>query len=132
MLLDTKGNAMNIDTIMVVDDDEVFQMLAENTIEEFDSKVKIIRAYDGQEALDILDELETQPSIILLDVNMPKMNGFGFLEKYKARDNRATVVAMHTSSSDDKDRQRAEQYGFVKSYFSKPIEVSDLEMLRSL
>lgn len=123
---------MNIDTIMIVDDDEVAHMTTESVIEEFDPTINILQAYDGQEALEILDKLAVQPNIILLDINMPRMNGFEFLEEYKTREHKSGIIAIQTSSNNDKDKERAKRYDFVTKYLLKPINISDLEDLRKL
>jgi CheY-like chemotaxis protein len=123
---------MDINTIMVVDDDAVSQMVVEVTISKLDPSIEIIKAEDGLEALEILDTLQKKPDVILLDINMPRMNGFEFLEEYQTRKDHSCVVAIHTSSHNEKDYQRTMQYEFVKTYFTKPIEFSDLESLKNL
>lgn len=121
---------MDISSIMIIDDSESDQFLARIVIEEFDPTIIIHQAYDGQEGLEKLDEMEEQPAIILLDINMPRMNGFEFLEEYSKREERAVVIAMLTSSEQELDKEKAKKYGCVKTYFSKPLTVNDLATLR--
>ena len=71
---------MKLNTILVVDDDENDQFICEYTIRKFDPAIAILKAQDGTEALAIL-KTET-PDAIILDINMPIMNGFEFLEHY--------------------------------------------------
>jgi len=123
---------MNIDTIMVIDDDLASHMVTENVIHQYDSSIKILKADDGLEALEILDTLEQQPSLILLDINMPRMDGFEFLEEYALRENKSNIIAMYTSSSDERDKNKTAKYPFVKKYFLKPIQVNDLESLKNI
>ena len=125
------GNDMKITSILVVDDDENDQFICEYTIRKFDPSIRILKAFDGSEALDILRG-ET-PNAIILDINMPVMNGFEFLDRYAEEfEVHAPVVAMLTSSHLGKDRERAMRYSFVKSYFEKPLLADHLRIMTEL
>lgn len=122
---------MKIQSILTVDDDENDQFICEYTIRKFDPSIRVIKAFDGSEALDILRD-ET-PDAIILDINMPVMNGFEFLDRYAAEFSvHAPVVALLTSSRLGKDRERAMQYSFVKSYFEKPLQADHLRLMSEL
>ena len=122
---------MKIKSILVVDDDENDQFICEYTIRKYDSEIRVLKAFDGMEALDVL-QAET-PDAIILDINMPVMNGFEFLDRYAQEfDVHAPVVAMLTSSHLGKDRERAMQYSFVKSYFEKPLQADHLRVMAEL
>lgn len=122
---------MTIHSILVVDDDENDQFICEYTIRKFDPSIRVIKAFDGSEALDLLQS-ET-PNAIILDINMPVMNGFEFLDRYAEEfEEHAPVVAMLTSSHLGKDRERALQYSFVKSYFEKPLKADHLRVMAEL
>jgi CheY-like chemotaxis protein len=122
---------MKIQSILTVDDDENDQFICEYTIRKFDPSIRVIKAFDGSEALDILRD-ET-PDAIILDINMPVMNGFEFLDRYAEEfEVHAPVVAMLTSSHLGKDRERAMQYSFVKSYFEKPLQADHLRLMSEL
>ena len=122
---------MKITSILVVDDDENDQFICDYTIRKFDPSIRILKAFDGSEALDILRG-ET-PNAIILDINMPVMNGFEFLDRYAEEfEVHAPVVAMLTSSHLGKDRERAMQYSFVKSYFEKPLQADHLRVMAEL
>ncbi len=71
-------NLPNIKTILLVDDDMGFVQLVQRTIELIPQPYRIIRAYDGIQALEMVQE--TQPDLILLDIAMPEMNGFDVLD----------------------------------------------------
>ncbi len=122
---------MTIQSILVVDDDENDQFICEYTIRKYDPSIRIIKAFDGSEALDILHR--KTPDAIILDINMPVMNGFEFLDRYAEEfEVHAPVVAMLTSSHLGKDRERAMQYSFVKSYFEKPLQADHLRVMAEL
>lgn len=122
---------MKINSILVVDDDENDQFICEYTIRKFDQTIRILKAFDGSEALDLLHR-ET-PDAIILDINMPVMNGFEFLDRYAQEFSvHAPVVAMLTSSHLGKDRERAMGYSFVKSYFEKPLQADHLRLMAEL
>ncbi|PWW02161.1 response regulator receiver domain-containing protein [Hoeflea marina] len=122
---------MAIGKILIVDDDENDQFICEYTIRKFDPSIVIHKAYDGTEALALLRV--SMPNAIILDINMPVMNGFEFLDHYATEFiNHAPVVAMLTSSHLDKDRERALRYDFVKSYFEKPLTLDHLQVMKDL
>ena len=122
---------MKINSILVVDDDENDQFICEYTIRKFDPAIRVLKAFDGSEALDILHR-ET-PNAIILDINLPVMNGFEFLDRYAEEfEVHAPVVAMLTSSHLGTDRERALQYSFVRSYFEKPLQADHLRVMAEL
>ena len=125
------GTDMKITSILVVDDDENDQFICDYTIRKYDPSIRVLKAFDGTEALDLLHR-ET-PDAIILDINMPVMNGFEFLDRYAEEfEVHAPVVAMLTSSHLGKDRERAMQYSFVKSYFEKPLQADHLRVMAEL
>jgi CheY-like chemotaxis protein len=102
-------------------------------VEKTDLDVKCIEAFDGQEALDILQLESKHPDIIFLDINMPRMNGYEFLEaynnKYAATHNNTSVIIIVTSSLLKSDKEKCEQYNFVKGFVDKPL---DLELFKEI
>jgi len=113
--------------ILLVDDSEADQFLWRYILEQECDEWKIHTAYDGQEALEYLKKAESRPDIILVDVNMPGMNGFDFLEAYSQMTDDPAPVSMLTSFVDPRDQARIEQYGFVRGCFSKPLRVQDIK-----
>jgi len=71
----------SVKTILVVDDDMGFVQLVQRTIEMIQRPYRILRAYDGVQALDVI--AQTKPDLILLDIAMPEMNGFEMIDKLK-------------------------------------------------
>lgn len=70
--------------------------------------------------------------IVFLDINMPYLDGFAFLERYEqtcAQQNKGDLIVMLTTSMHSEDRQRAESNKLVRRYLRKPLTVQDLEDL---
>ena len=121
-----------IKTILIVDDSKADHVIVGFAIEYFDPTIQVLNAYDGQHALDILAEVATPPDLILLDINMPGMNGIEFLAEYAKYQTPSSVIAMLTSSDQYSDESTCMAYPFVKKYIIKPLDVSDLEEINTL
>ncbi|MFV0597406.1 response regulator [Shewanella sp.] len=97
-------------TILLVDDDDVDYMAVQRAMKQLRLLNPLVRARDGLEALSILTRSDTIKGsyLILLDLNMPRMNGFEFLEHIRSNPVlSSSVVFMLTTSSTDEDRMRA-------------------------
>jgi CheY-like chemotaxis protein len=100
-------------TILLVEDDDVAAEAVTRNLKKLSVDYPIVHANDGKEALDILlkqhpEKNIDKPFLVLLDLNMPRMNGFEFLNVVR-NDNhlKDTVIFVLTTSDDDKDRSRA-------------------------
>ncbi|MCI2229249.1 response regulator [Polaribacter sp. MSW13] len=112
---------MNSLSILLIDDDEIERMKFRKVCEKNQFNHLVIEANDGEKAISLLNNPENSFDLIILDLNMPKMNGFEFLKKLK-RDNEfqhIPVVIMSTSSSYS-DLKACYSIG-VAGYFSKPL-----------
>ncbi len=116
-------------TIMIIDDSEPDQFLSKIAIQKHDPSIEILQAYDGQEGLDILSDLDQQPDVIFLDINMPRMNGHEFLEQYSTWDVQGAVIVMLTSSDQDCDKERSLAYNCVKRYLTKPLDKDTVSLV---
>ena len=109
----------------MVDDDSEDNYFHQIVINEMNITERIEVALNGIEALNFLkDENQVRPDIIFLDINMPKMNGWEFLEAYKdlEDDQKARVlVVMLTTSINPMDRERAEKYRDIVGFNCKPL-----------
>lgn len=109
-------------TILMVDDNEADHFLTREMIKLEYPDVEILTAYDGEQALEMLRGQDIKPDLILLDINMPRMNGHEFLAEYSDNNTRELpIVIMLTSSSQERDRNMAMQYHCVKGYLTKPV-----------
>lgn len=123
--------------VLCVDDDAITLMLCKTTIRKAGFSEEIITAFNGQEALEYYEELAQKsqteyPQIIFLDLNMPVIGGWDFLdefmESYYEKFNSTKVVIL-SSSVDPRDKERANNYPIVIDFFSKPISK---EILRQI
>ncbi|SHJ07060.1 Response regulator receiver domain-containing protein [Arenibacter nanhaiticus] len=88
--------------------------------------------YNGLEALQYIKEEFTGATelLVLLDINMPVMNGWEFLDNLPAVRNKAnTFIAIVSSSFSEADRAKAQQYELVQEYFVKPLSIGKLSQL---
>jgi len=107
-------------TLLLVEDDDVDAMTIERSFKKLKIANTLIRAYDGLEALEILDnDSIPSPFIILLDLQMPRMNGLEFLEAIRNNPKHASsTVFVLTSSATDEDMVASYNYN-VAGYFLK-------------
>ena len=108
-------------TCLVVDDSKVIRKVARHILEALNFSVT--EAGDGREALDLCRQ--SQPDVILLDINMPGMNGFEVLAALKAHPRLAQIpVVMLTTSSHESDVTRAYTL-HASSYLVKSVNFRD-------
>lgn len=103
------------------DDREIFLC----AVHDFYPSVDCIIAENGEEAIEILISQKNLPQLIFLDLNMPKMNGFQFLEEIKAHENltQLTIVVVSTSS-DQRTISETKALG-AKGFVTKPNSMAD-------
>ncbi|MDV7186832.1 response regulator [Lutibacter sp. TH_r2] len=108
--------------ILLIEDDMIEIMKFNRTISSLQLNHKIIEAKNGEEALDILNEKNRIPDIILLDLNMPKMNGIEFLNILKKDDVLKYIpTIILTTSSNRKDMLECYKIG-IAGYIIKPLK----------
>lgn len=113
--------------ILLVDDDNIFNFLNTKLLRQSGIADEIHTAINGKEALDLLNNYYTGtfalPDVILLDLNMPVMDGFSFLEAFKKlslpKKEKVKIIIV-TSSENPKDRAKAKEMG-VALYLTKPL-----------
>lgn len=120
-------------SILIIEDSKSDQFLGEMMIKSVFPDIDICLATDGQEGLEILTNEAVQPDVILLDINMPRMNGHEFLKEFSEGNSREVpVVIMLTSSDQEQDKQQAMQYTCVRDYFLKPITKEKVAELQKI
>ncbi|HEY6159636.1 MAG TPA: response regulator [Bacteroidia bacterium] len=117
-----------VKNLFLVDDDEIYVFLTKRTIEETNlaDQVKIFR--NGKEAIDFLegaaDNIELLPEIIFLDITMPILDGWGFIEEYislKPRLGKKITLYIVSTSVSPADIQRAKEISVVSDFIIKPV-----------
>ena len=135
---------MDIETkpvhILLIDDDEINNFISIKLIKKALSNAEISSCLNGKVAIEELIEMqkispEKLPDFILLDINMPIMNGWEFLDEYKRLNVDSTgksKIFIISSSVFSNDISRAKSYPLVKNFISKPLSVEKIrEMLES-
>lgn len=113
--------------ILLVEDDELDVISVKRTLKKLETEYILYTAYNGKEALSMLNDPlnPIMPVVILLDLNMPKMNGIEFLKiiRKDAKFKDVKVFVM-TTSSEANDRSLAEEIG-ISGYIIKPLGYTD-------
>ena len=118
----------------VVDDDDVFVFLFKKILEESQQFSSINHFYNGEKALTVLIENYQKndiPDVIFLDINMPVMDGWQFLDQVeKLPFKQKLSIYIISSSIDYVEIERAKKYKTVKDFISKPISKDSLSFLK--
>jgi CheY-like chemotaxis protein len=127
---------MMLKQLLIVDDSDPDLLYTKIVLEAAAVAERVLPFETALEALEYLCRPDGHDAdVILLDINMPEMNGFEFLDRYErlhAEHQAHAVVVMLTSSPDPNDRARAMAYSSVKGYVVKPIDLDDARGLASL
>jgi CheY-like chemotaxis protein len=119
---------MSLSRVLIVDDSEADQFLCQYVIESLNPSVNVIKAFDGEEALSFIEKSNDNIDLIFLDINMPGMDGFSFLEAYQKIDgSNCAEIIMLTSSTQKEDYEQCMQYKQVKNFFTKPLSSEQLK-----
>ncbi len=127
-----------LNCILLIDDEEINNYLNTILIEKTDIDVHVEVALNGKEGIEYLtstgkysnNKTFPQPGLILLDINMPRMNGWEFLEEYDKLEEGQKgkiVVAMLTSSNNPDDLKRANSKKNLVGFLSKPLSIETME-----
>jgi CheY-like chemotaxis protein len=118
---------------LLVDDDETTNMVNQMLLEDLDITGDLLIARNGKEALDLIQQHHQAkgcyPDLILLDINMPVMDGFEFLsafEQLEMEDKNAITIVMLTTSMNPEDVKKA-QKAYIKGFLNKPLSEQDLK-----
>lgn len=120
---------MDDSSVVVIDDDELIWMLMRDVLRQLGLLEDLRTFSEAEMALEFLRTLEPPPASLVVDLNLPGMDGIAFLEIY-ARELRprfaSTAVFVVSASTESEDRQRALAFDFVESYHTKPLRLAQL------
>lgn len=118
--------------ILIIDDDKVCNYYYAHLLRKMSDQDRVSTCVTGYEALVYLEEKEKKsdfPDLILLDINMPVMDGFSFLKTYAQSyypQHPLTVVAIVTSDPSENSRLKTAEYPFVHHFLNKPLTEDQL------
>lgn len=122
---------MKVSTVCIIDDDLIYQVTSKKMIQHVNATNNILIFSNGQEAfhflLQTVTDTDALPDIIFLDVNMPYMDAWEFLEAYetiKTKLVKEITIYVISSSVSEKDIERAKKIPVVKDYYIKPITIA--------
>ncbi len=125
---------MNKPYVWIVDDDDIYQYTITKTLE-IENVTHDVQVFsDGETALESLQELAGTgsglPDFILLDLNMPIMDGWQFLDEYQNFPDIDTIkLFVVTSSVSEADQEKVKSYPSVQDYVVKPVDIKALKQL---
>jgi len=119
---------IQFDAIFLVDDDPINNLINKRLLGKVGISNQIKEFLEGEEAL---VQIRTQPSenqiLIFLDINMPVLNGWEFIEKYsEIFPHRQDKIVILSSSIDYQDRQKAKEYQIVSGFLEKPLTLDKI------
>lgn len=123
-----------LNCILLIDDNPDDNFFHEREIKKNDIATHVITKNSGSEALSYIksqgDNMDMRPDLIFLDINMPGMNGWEFLEQYELLDKElqsGIIIVMLTTSENPDDIARAMKWSFVCDYVAKPLSKERME-----
>ena len=123
---------MSLKTIWVVDDDPIYQIIVNKIIKKSELFSSVSSFTNGKDALDALKKTlennEMPPNIILLDINMPIMDGWEFMEEMVLLKSKIRIYIVSSSIAFE-DKSKAKNYTEIIAYLSKPITANDLILI---
>ncbi len=123
--------------LLVIDDDEINIFIIRKIVEKTGAAIEMVSKNNGQQAIDYLNksiaEGKELPSLVLIDINMPVMNGWEFLEAYQELNiDKPVNMYILSSSVYENDIEKTKTYPLVKGFISKPLSMERLNELIQL
>ncbi|WP_149693102.1 response regulator [Chitinophaga sp. CF418] len=121
--------------VYVVDDDEIFHFILKKMLEQEGEKLEVTSFLCAEDALEELQHSKGHPlpSLIILDMNMQRMNGWDFIEAYrgiKCTLTQQIPIIMCSSSIDMRDIQKVKRTPELKAYITKPLDSEKMQQIK--
>jgi len=121
---------MAIKHLLIVDDDPINNIITQKRLSDAVGNLKMTVFEWASEALYQLEN-EPLPDLVLLDLNMPELTGWDFLEACQAQQVPIEIIIL-TSSIDERDKEKAKVYPNVKAFISKPLSFNKVKKIVQL
>ena len=122
--------------VLLVEDDPITIMVCDRIIKMSDFATNVVSCENGKTAIDHINQLVNEgkqfPEIIFLDINMPVMNGWDFLEEFEMIKDKISPmprIFILSSTVDPEDYKRAKSFSAVDNFISKPLSKEFLEQI---
>ncbi|MEB2785054.1 response regulator [Algoriphagus persicinus] len=121
---------IQFDTIFLVDDDPINNLINKRLLGKVGIAGNIVEFLEGEQALLQLNDSDPNQSLLIfLDINMPVLNGWEFLDKYQElHPNRSDKIVILSSSIDYQDRFKAQGYQIVSGFLEKPLTLEKIRI----
>lgn len=120
---------MDNQLILLIDDDPMSSTYSSLIVKKLHPKVNLLSFQSGIDALSYLqNQNNPKPNIILLDINMPVMNGWDFMEEFQQLSLPIEVIII-TSSNEPSDKEKCRTYKGISDLFIKPLSVENVKNL---
>ncbi len=121
--------------VLLVEDDPITVLVCERIIKMTGFSENVVSVNNGQEALDYINAHDRSsahqlPDLIFLDINMPLMNGWEFLDHFgavKSVFQNLPLIYILSSTVDPEDQKKGSTYPYISRFISKPLTKDDLE-----
>lgn len=134
------ANKTKYQSVMLIDDNEIDNLINQKMIEASNISQHIFTHTGARSAIEFLKNMEkiyavaseALPEVIFLDIDMPLMDGFQFLDEFdKLKDDtkKHCKIVMLTSSINPQDVNKSKKYDYVKKYINKPLSQENLKNL---
>lgn len=120
---------MSYNLVWIIDDDPIPRLILKSNLKKYKIGNDIAEFSNAVDAIAELENSTLRPDLIFLDINMPILTGWEFLEKVKKSallNTEKVDVAIVTSSIDSRDRMMVDKFPCVKNYLTKPVDISFL------